>query len=74
MPMSQTAMTGAQAFGETVRASATVGIAYDSLRHRGGTNVVGYQVAGIIDVVQTDHFEINIEAASRRIDVRKLSG
>ena len=64
---------GAQAFGETIRASASAGIAYDSLRHRGGTNVVGYRPAGIIDVVQTDHFEISIEAASKQIDVRKLS-
>lgn len=63
----------AQAFGETVRASTAAGIAYDSLRHRGGTNVVGYRPAGITDVIQTDHFEISVEAASRRIDVRKLT-
>ncbi|WP_263588890.1 RES family NAD+ phosphorylase [Sphingopyxis sp. GC21] len=64
---------GAQALGERVRASAAAGIAYDSLRHRGGRNVVGYRPAGITDVVQTDHFEIGVEAASRRIDVRRLS-
>jgi hypothetical protein len=64
---------GAQVLGETVRASTAAGIVYDSLRHRGGTNLVGYRPAGITDVVQTDHFEISIEAASRRIDVRKLS-
>lgn len=64
---------GAQALGETVRTSVAAGIVYDSLRHHGGTNVAGYRPAGIIDVVQTDHFEISIEAASRRIDIRRLS-
>jgi hypothetical protein len=65
---------GAQALGETVRASAAAGIVYDSIRHREGTNVVGFRPAGITDVVQTDHFEIGIETGFRRIDVRKLSG
>lgn len=64
---------GGQLFGEKVRGSATSGILYDSLRHSGGCNVVGYRPASVTDVVQADHFEISVEAASRRIDVRKLS-
>jgi len=28
---------------------------------------------GVIEVVQAEHFEISVEAASRRIEVRKLS-
>ncbi|OYX07833.1 MAG: hypothetical protein B7Z15_15600 [Rhizobiales bacterium 32-66-8] len=65
---------GGQVLGEKIRASTSSGIVFDSLRHQGGCNVVGYRPPGITDVVQADHFEISIEAASRRIDVRKLSG
>ncbi|MGE4323526.1 MAG: RES family NAD+ phosphorylase [Sphingobium sp.] len=64
---------GGQALGENIRASARPGILFDSLRHHGGCNVVGYRPPAITDVVQADHFEISIEAASRRIDVRRLS-
>lgn len=64
---------GGQLLGEKVRASTSSGILFDSLRHQGGCNVVGYRPMGITDVVQADHFEISIEAASRRINVRKLS-
>lgn len=64
---------GGQVLGEKIRASTSSGIVFDSLRHHGGCNVVGYRPSGITDVVQADHFEISIEAVSRRIDVRKLS-
>lgn len=64
---------GGQALGEKVRASGASGLVYDSLRHQGGRNVVGYRPASITEVLQTDHFEISIEIGSRRIDVRKLS-
>ena len=64
---------GAQRMGEGVRASKASGLVYDSLRHRGGRNIVTYRPAGVTDVVQADHFEISVEAASRRIGVRKLS-
>lgn len=63
---------GGQIFGETVRASGAAGILFDSLRHRGGCNVVGYRPADISDVVQADHFEIRVEAKDRRIHVRAL--
>lgn len=63
---------GGQVLGEKVRTSGASGIVYDSLRHRDGRNVVGYQPSNITEVVQTDHFEVSIETGSRRIDVRKL--
>lgn len=63
----------AQAFGEGVRASQVSGLLYDSLRHRGGCNIVAYRPVGVTEVVQAEHFEISVEAASRRIEVRKLS-
>lgn len=65
--------SGGQALGETVRVSDASGIVYDSLRHRGGCNIVGYRPTGITEVVQADHFEISIETASRQIGVRKLN-
>lgn len=64
---------GGQILGEAIRASATSGIVYDSLRHQGGTNIVGYRPANITDVVQADHYEISAEAAARTIKVRKLT-
>jgi len=63
----------AQGFGEAVRTSAAPGLVYDSLRHRGGCNVVAYRPSGVTEVAQAEHFEISVEAASRRIGVRKLS-
>lgn len=64
---------GAQTFGETIRASKASGLVYDSLRHHGGCNIAAYRPVGVTEVVQADHFEISVDAASRRIDVRKLS-
>jgi hypothetical protein len=63
----------AQKFGEQVRASGGAGLLYDSLRRRTGTNVVAHRPRNITDIVQTDHFEITVEAASRMIYVRRLS-
>jgi hypothetical protein len=62
-----------QRFGEQVRASGGAGILYDSLRRRTGINVVALRPRNIIDIVQTDHFEIAVAATSRMIEVRKLS-
>ena len=62
-----------QKFGEQIRASGGAGLLYDSLRRRTGSNVVAHRPGNITDIVQTDHFEIAVEAASRTIDVRKLS-
>jgi hypothetical protein len=63
----------AQAFGESIRASEASGLLYDSLRHRGGCNTVAYRPVGVTEVVQAEHFEISVEATSRRIGVRTLS-
>lgn len=62
-----------QKFGEEVRASGGAGLLYDSLRRRTGVNVVAHRPRNITDIVQTDHFEISVQATSRMIDVRKLS-
>ncbi|MBK1967812.1 MULTISPECIES: RES family NAD+ phosphorylase [Brevundimonas] len=63
----------AQAFGEGVRTSGASGLVYDSLRHRGGCNIVAYRPVAVTEVVQAEHFEISVEATSRRIEVHKLS-
>jgi len=63
----------AQVFGEGVRASQASGLLYDSLRHRGGCNIVAYRPVAVTEVVQAEHFEISVEAASRRVEVHKLS-
>lgn len=61
-----------QVFGENIRKSGVAGILYESLRHRGGTNVVAYRPTFVQDVVQADHFEIAVEAGVRRIEVRRI--
>jgi hypothetical protein len=62
-----------QKLGEDVRASGGAGLLYDSLRRRTGSNVVAHRPRNIVDIVQTDHFEIAVSAAARVIEVRKLS-
>jgi RES domain-containing protein len=62
-----------QALGETVRASGSAGIVYDSVRHTGGLCVVAHRPRNISEIAQGDHFEISVQAAASRIDVRKLS-
>jgi RES domain len=62
-----------QKLGEQVRISGGAGLLYDSLRRRGGVNVVAYRPRNIIDIVQTDHFRIDVAATSRTLEVWKLS-
>jgi hypothetical protein len=62
-----------QRLGESVRASGRAGILYDSVRLRGGVNIVAHRPRNVLDVTQTDHFEIRVSALSRRVDVRKLA-
>ena len=62
-----------QTFGEAVRASRGRGIIYDSLRHAGGVNVVAYRPTNVLDVTQADHFEVAVEASSKRIEARRLT-
>ena len=63
-----------QKLGESVRASGGAGILYDSLRRHGGVNVVTHRPLNIVELLQTDHFEITVSATTRSIDVRKLTG
>jgi hypothetical protein len=62
-----------QKLGEDIRASGGAGLLYDSLRRRNSINVVAHRPRNIVDIVQTDHFEITVQATARTIDVRKLS-
>lgn len=50
--------TASQAFGERLRAEGGAGIVYDSLRHRGGTNVVAYRPRNLLDVAVGSHLEV----------------
>ena len=61
-----------QLLGESVRAAGGAGIIYDSVRHLGGVNVVAHRPRNVRDVTQADHFEIAVEAATKRIEVRRL--
>jgi hypothetical protein len=61
-----------QKLGEGIRASGGAGLLYDSLRRR-TSNVVAHRPRNIVDIVQTDHFEIAVSALARVIEVRKLS-
>jgi hypothetical protein len=62
-----------QKLGEDIRASGGAGLLYDSLRRRTGINVVAHRPRNIVDIVQTDHFEITVQATARTISVRRLS-
>ena len=62
-----------QGLGEAIRAAGGAGIIYDSLRHAGGVNIVAHRPRNVLDVVQADHFEISIEAASKRIAVKRVA-
>lgn len=62
-----------QAFGEEVRrAGPAAGIAYDSLRHRGGVNAVAYRPRLIQTVIQADHYEIAAPVEGAVIARRKV--
>jgi hypothetical protein len=63
----------AQQLGEQVRTSGGAGLLYDSLRRRTGLNVVAHRPRNVIDIVQTDHFRIQVSAATRTIELHKLS-
>lgn len=62
-----------QVFGERIRASGNTGILYDSVRYRGGINAVAYRPTNVGEVAQTDHYEIAVRAAERRIAVKRLA-
>lgn len=62
-----------QAFGETIRSAGRAGIVYDSLRHRGGTNVVAFRPRLIVDVIQSDHYDLFVPIQGRLIARRLIS-
>jgi hypothetical protein len=66
--------SASQPFGEEVRASGRSGIIYDSLRHRGGTNVVAYRPRQIVDVTQADHYDLIVPVEGRVIARRLRFG
>lgn len=55
-----------QEFGELQRSAGHDGIVYDSLRHASGVNVVCFVPTKILDVVQQDHFEVQVHADHHR--------
>lgn len=63
----------AQVFGEQIRASGGDGVIYDSLRKAGGTNVAAHRPRNVTAIVQADHLKLTVNAASRRIEVERLS-
>ena len=65
--------TASQAFGERARADGHAGIVWDSLRHRGGVCAVSFRPTMILDVTQTDHFELTVTRHLPRIEVRRLA-
>lgn len=61
-----------QAYGEKLRAAGGAGIVYDSVRQRGGVNIVAYRPTHILDVVQAGHYEVRVRAGGGRIEVKRL--
>ena len=62
-----------QSFGEARRKAGDFGIVYNSVRVKGGVNVVAFRPSRILDVTQADHFEITVLADTKRIEVRRLA-
>jgi hypothetical protein len=62
-----------QPWGESVRADGGAGILFDSIRHVGGVNVVAYRPRAILDVLQADHWELSVEAATQWVGLRRLT-
>ena len=65
--------SASQLFGEAVRKAGQAGILYDSVRRRGGGNVVAYRPGQVGAVTQTDHFRISVQPVERRIVVQRLT-
>lgn len=62
-----------QRFGEQTRAAGRSGIVYESLRHRRGTNAVAYRPRRIVDIVQTDHYDLFVPVSGKVIARRLKS-
>lgn len=65
--------SASQAFGERVRAEGQAGIFYDSVRHRGGENVVVYRPRLITRVTQEAHWRLRVPKVGK-IEAQRLSG
>lgn len=63
-----------QAFGEELRAAGEDGVLYDSVRHRGGSNVCAYRPSKVLDVVQAEHLEVTVSVGEKRIEAKRLTG
>jgi hypothetical protein len=61
-----------QSFGEATRAAGRSGIIYESLRHRGGTNVVAFRPRQIVDIMQADHYDLFVPVSGKVI-ARRLA-
>ena len=59
--------SSSQAFGESVRSSGRCGIVYDSLRHRGGQNIVAYDTKKIDPVTIGSHFQLLVPITGKVI-------
>ncbi len=69
-----TSYAASQPFGEAVRASGRSGIVYDSLRHRGGTNVVAFRPRQILDLTQADHYDLIVPVTGKVVARRLRQG
>lgn len=63
----QESYVASQIFGEEIRASGGSGIIYDSVRHRGGRNVVAYNPKNILEVTSGAHFELIVPLSGKII-------
>jgi hypothetical protein len=62
----------AQSFGEAIRAEGGDGVLFDSLRHRGGTNLCAYRPSKVQDVTQAGHIELTLRTEGK-IVARRLA-
>lgn len=71
--LSSTSWAASQAYGQSRRAAGAIGIAYPSLRHRGGQCFCAYRPSLIDDVTQAEHFTLTVSATTPRIKVQTLA-
>ena len=65
--------TGSQPFGDFVRLSGGDGMVYDSLPLVGGVNIAALRPTNVLDITQTEHFEISVTTADRLLRAHKLA-
>jgi len=61
-----------QVLGERIRDAGGAGVIFDSLRHAGGINVAAHRPRNVLDVTQSDHFVLTVQAGAPRIELRRL--